>query len=76
MIRNTFKKAGFTVGLFLYALIGEAQIDVQHYRYEIELNDQSDGIAGKALITIKFLSDASQVKLDLVSLEEGFGCVG
>ncbi|ANE50570.1 M1 family metallopeptidase [Flavisolibacter tropicus] len=66
-------KAGFSVFLFLCTLIGQAQIDVQHYRFEIELNDQSDGIVGKALVTIKFLSDASEVRLDLVSQEDEDG---
>jgi aminopeptidase N len=66
-------KTGLSVLLLLCALIGQAQVDVQHYRYEIELNDQSDGIAGKAYITIKFQSDASEVKLNLVSVEEEKG---
>ncbi|HZI01598.1 MAG TPA: M1 family metallopeptidase [Flavisolibacter sp.] len=50
-----------------------AQIDVQHYKYEIELNDKSDGITGKAFITVKFMEDASQVQFDLASLEEDKG---
>lgn len=73
MLQRKKMKAALSVFLFLCTLIGQAQIDVQHYRYEIELNDQSDGIAGKALVTIKFLSDASQVKLNLASLEEEKG---
>lgn len=69
MDKRTRMKAGLSLLLFFCTLIGQAQIDVQHYRYEIELNDQSDGIAGKAFVTIKFQSDASQVKLNLASLE-------
>jgi aminopeptidase N len=57
----------------LLALAGQAQIDVQHYKYEIELNDKSDGITGKALITVTFLEEASQVQFDLASIEEDKG---
>jgi len=56
---------------FLFILLScsvHAQnIDVQHYKYEIELSDQSDAINGKAFITVKFLNDASVVPFDLVS---------
>jgi len=59
--------------LLVVSLCGYTQIDVQHYRYELELNDKSDGITGKAFITVKFLSEASQVQFDLASLEEDKG---
>ena len=55
------------------SLMGYAQIDVQHYKYEIELNDKSDGITGKAFVTVKFTEDASQVQFDLASIEEDKG---
>jgi aminopeptidase N len=48
-------------------------IDVQHYKYEIELSDLSDVITGKATIRIKFLQPASLFTLDLVSLKEEKG---
>jgi aminopeptidase N len=73
MLQRKKMKSALSVFLFLCTLIGHAQIDVLHYRYEIELNDQSDAIVGKALVTIKFLSDASEIRLDLVSLEEEKG---
>ncbi|HEY0059288.1 MAG TPA: M1 family metallopeptidase, partial [Flavisolibacter sp.] len=53
--------------------LGAQGIDVQHYRYEIELSDASDALTGKATITVKFLSEASQLQLDLESLEEEKG---
>jgi len=48
-------------------------IDVQHYKFEIELSDKSDAINGKALISVRFLSDAVIVKFDLASGEDGKG---
>ena len=58
----------------LFSLFSNAQnIDVQHYKYEIELSDQSDAINGKAFITVKFLEDAPIVKLDLISGEDEKG---
>ncbi|HEX2609038.1 MAG TPA: M1 family aminopeptidase, partial [Flavisolibacter sp.] len=51
------------------------RIDVQHYKYEIELSDLSDAINGKATITVKYLEDASQIAFDLVSVEDDKGMV-
>jgi aminopeptidase N len=48
-------------------------VDVQHYKYEIELSDNSDAINGKAFITVKFLTDASTISFDLASGEEEKG---
>ena len=68
-------KTFFSFLLFAFPIISYAQhpIDVQHYRFEIELSDQSDLINGKATITVKLLEDASQVKFDLVSPEDEKG---
>jgi aminopeptidase N len=62
----------FFIG-FIFFLSGQAQIDVQHYKYEIELSDQSDVINGKAWITLKFLEPSSEVVLDLISVKEDKG---
>lgn len=60
--------------LVLICFYANAQhIDVQHYKFEIELSDQSDAINGKALITVKFLEDAPIVKFDLISGEDEKG---
>ena len=59
--------------LLLLSLSAAAQIDVQHYAYEMELTDHSDTVKGKATVTIKFLEDAKTVQLDLKSPASGKG---
>lgn len=55
--------------LILQALIASSQkIDVISYNYEIEINDQNDTLYGKATISLKLLQAASQVILDLESV--------
>ena len=54
-------------------VFAQRPIDVLHYRFEIEVEDASDAITGKAIIKVKFLEDASQVKFDLVSPEDEKG---
>jgi aminopeptidase N len=60
---------------FLLCLAAQAQqpIDVQHYRFELELSDHSDAIVGKATIKVSFLQPVSQLVLDLGSVEEDKG---
>jgi aminopeptidase N len=48
-------------------------IDVQHYRFELELTDRSDAITGKATIAIKMLQDASRISFDLASIDNDKG---
>ncbi len=71
----TIMKRLIPLFLFLCSLNGTAQqrIDVQHYKYDIELSDQSDVINGKAWITTKFLEPASTVVFNLASVEEDKG---
>jgi aminopeptidase N len=56
---------------FIFILLGlaiKAQgIDVQHYKYEIELSDASDAINGKAYVSVKFLQAMPVLQLDLSS---------
>ncbi len=56
----------------LLALVGRAQspIDVQHYRFELELSNSSDVISGKATVKVKFLQPASQLRLDLTAPDD------
>jgi aminopeptidase N len=61
--------------LFLGLSCLAQQIDVQYYHFEIELSDKSDAITGKALITVKFLSDASQLQFDLASPDQEKGMI-
>lgn len=43
-------------------------IDVQHYTFNISLNDQNDTIKGRATIAIKFLKDINSFRLNLVKV--------
>ncbi len=54
--------------------LGQA-IDVQHYKYDIELTDASDAITGKATIRIMFLAASSQLLLQLASLDGEKGMI-
>lgn len=51
----------------------QSAVDVQHYKFEIELSDLSDAITGKATITVKFLDNASEIKFDLASIDNDKG---
>jgi len=42
------------------------KIDIQHYKFEIHLNDTTNQIEGIATISIKFLKAGSDITLDLV----------
>ena len=61
----------FLIGLS--ALVKAQDIDVQHYKYEIELSDASNAIVGKANITVKFLKASSTLELDLASGKDDAG---
>ncbi|HEY6977373.1 MAG TPA: M1 family metallopeptidase [Chitinophagaceae bacterium] len=56
--------------LFFYCFKTFAQLnpalDVQHYRFSIQLNDSNNVIKAEAQIVIRFLQDVKEVKLDLV----------
>jgi aminopeptidase N len=59
---------------FFYIIAGaQTSIDVQHYKFEISLNDQSDTISGKATMLVKFLTAADQLSFDLTSIKERKG---
>jgi aminopeptidase N len=45
----------------------QSKIDVLHYKFSIELNDNNDTIYGQAEIKLKFLTAATSFKLDLVT---------
>lgn len=64
-----------TVFFLLFSVLAYAQqpIDVQHYKFEIEIGDQSDVINGKAIITTKFLDASTQVIFNLASVEDDKG---
>jgi aminopeptidase N len=61
------QRIGFILGLlFTYLLVGAQDLDVQHYRYAIALNDENDRIEGEAEVVVKFLQPVQQFTLDLV----------
>ncbi len=53
-------------GLSAQAQVPDATIDVQHYSFNLQLNDADNVIKGQAEIQLKFLKDAGSFKLDLV----------
>ncbi|MGB3006140.1 MAG: M1 family metallopeptidase, partial [Chitinophagaceae bacterium] len=52
--------------LICFSILVKAQrnIDVLHYKYEIELNDNTDTIKGRATIFLKFLQQSETILLD------------
>ncbi len=57
--------------LLLFCLSTQAQvpgspIDVQHYTFALQLNDENNNIKGEATIAVKFLKDVSTFQLNLV----------
>jgi aminopeptidase N len=70
-MRQTF--VFLLIGLFLNTHAQD--IDVQHYKFKIELSDQSDAINGEALVKVKFLKASNQLQLDLAGLEDEKGMI-
>ena len=62
----------FLFCFFLFKLTAQehhqrlSEMDVLHYRFQLELNDQNDVIQGKARVDISFLEPLSVFHLDLV----------
>ncbi len=54
----------------LTSATAQGKIDVLHYKYSIELNDNNDTIYGNASIQLKIISATSSIKLDLVKKNE------
>lgn len=50
-----------------------ASIDIQHYKFEIQLNDENDKIAGLANLSLQFLKDQNSFVLDLINESGGKG---
>jgi aminopeptidase N len=60
--------------LFLHAFAyTQSSIDVQHYRFALQLSDASDTLKGTARITIQFSEPAQNFYLSLASVKEGKG---
>lgn len=68
---------GQLIFLFLtalsFAVSAQRSIDVLHYKFEINLNDESDTISGKTFIRILFIQNTNEIMLDLASLAKSKG---
>jgi len=56
----------FTINLLSYAQSPSAIIDIQHYGFNIQLNDKNDTIKGQAEIALRYLKDAGSFQINLV----------
>ena len=66
----------FSINIHLYAQNHYSRfesIDVQHYKFEIHLNDSTNQIEGIATISIKFLQAKNDITLDLVGNSDESG---
>ncbi|MFC0775181.1 M1 family metallopeptidase [Terrimonas alba] len=63
----------FSSGLILlfFAIKAQNNIDVLHYKYEIELNDANDSISGKATILFTVKSNINSAVFDLKNITGG-----
>ncbi len=48
-----------------------SEIDIQHYRFQLQISDESDVIYGKATVRIRFLKSVNSFTLDLVAKSKG-----
>lgn len=58
----------FLPALFLFLFFtssAQSPIDVLHYKFSLDLNDENDTIRGKAEITVKFLAETPVIEFDL-----------
>jgi aminopeptidase N len=51
----------------------QSNIDVTHYKFEIELSDKNDSVKGNAFVTIKFIQPSDRFALSLSSPSRGKG---
>ena len=56
----------FLIFVSLFSLRGFTQIDVKHYRFNIQLSDETDKINAKATIAISFPTTTKEFSLDLI----------
>jgi aminopeptidase N len=53
-----------------HAQVPGSAIDVQHYTFALQLNDDDNNIKGQATVAVKFVKDATSFTLDLVKKNE------
>ncbi len=72
------KITGFVI-IFLFAVTfwsnaqNTTNIDIQHYRFELNLSDHTDTIKGTATISLKFLKKTSSYNFDLGNIIDSNG---
>src|SRR5215471_9266365 len=59
--------------LSLSSTYSQSNIDVIHYKFEIELSDENDSIKGNAFITIRFTQPSNRFSLSFSSPAKGKG---
>ena len=55
--------------------LGQSNIDVQHYTYNITLNDDNDTVRCQAIIYIRVKEKSNSIVLDLASINTGKGMI-
>ncbi len=74
----TTKNIIYAIVLTLFAITSAAQnhhnrfesIDIQHYSFEIHLNDSTNRIEGTATVSVNFIKPVKQITLDLIDLND------
>ncbi len=61
----------FCLLLWPSLLFAQSDIDVQHYRFQVELNDNNDSISGRAEVRLVFTRNTEIFELDLVQAAGG-----
>ncbi|MFN2458021.1 MAG: M1 family aminopeptidase [Chitinophagaceae bacterium] len=70
MKKSKIRKIIFVLFIqFNLAFVHAQTIDVLHYKYFLELNDENDRIAGTAEVRIQFLQPLTEFSLDLVQVK-------
>ena len=72
------KNTIFTLLFVVLTIVSTAQnhhscfesIDIQHYSFEIHLNDSTNRIEGKTIVSVNFLKPVQQFALDLIELND------
>lgn len=70
-------KKAFTILSIINAIISYSQtnlpFDVQHYRYEIEVNDRNDSVSGSAHIKLLITQPTKEIRLNLSNVRNQKG---
>ena len=70
-ILNYMARCTLIIFLFIFDFCQAQETDVQHYRFELKLNDQNDTIYGAATIQFRILTGLPAISFDLSQLNNG-----